>query len=516
MKKRKENFVEDIVESVRRDYLERLRLRKPFEARWRLNYDFYLGRQDVGINVLSEIERESKGFSWQEDGIYNHIAPIIDTRLAKLSALKPKMNVLPVSSSENDEKLASLAQDILYSCYERLGLSEVISKATNLSEIMGTSFYKVIWNGNRGRKVNDGLFEGDIEIDAVSPFEIFVDDFTNEDINDCESIIHAKAYSTKAIKNIWGVDVAPEDVSLFGGENLGASKAMVIEKYESPSIEHPNGRLIIVCGDKLLHIGELPYINLSGQKRGFPFIKQVAIRVPGSFYGISIIEKLIPIQRAYNGVKNRKHEYMNRLSLGVLTVEDGSIDIGDLEQNGLEPGKIVVFRQGAEKPEFLKEETLPDAFEKEEESLLNEFSEISGVTNLLSNKFNSTNMSGVALELLVEQDTSRINTTTEEINGAVKEMSRMILRLYKQFAVLPRLISKSDGDTKSLVYFKNSDIVTDDLVFVFDNSLYESLSVKREHILQLIDSGLLKNDDGQIDKDMKRKILELFGIGYIS
>ena len=44
-----------------------------------------------------------------------------------------------------------------------------------------------------------------------------------------------------------------------------------------------------------------------------------------------MVERAIPVQRAYNAVKNRKHEFLNRIAMGVLTVEDGSVDTDNLE-----------------------------------------------------------------------------------------------------------------------------------------------------------------------------------------
>lgn len=528
MKKKKDIFVEDIVSFVQEDFRKRQQDRKPFEAEWRLNNNFLNGNQFVDINVLSDLDQVEKNYYWQEREVYNHIAPIIESRLAKLNAIKPEMDIMPASSSIEDKKVAKLSQDILRSVYERLDISEKISRATTWSEITGTSFYKVSWNASRGKKIYDDksreIREGDIEVSVLSPFEIFPDSSACEEISDCESIIHAKAYSIRAIKNIWGVDVKGEDIDIFDYASTSSSPssstkknhAIVIERYESPSVDYPNGRLIVVCDDKLLYLGELPYINLASGERGFPFIKQVSIRVPGCFWGKSVINKIIPIQRAFNAVKNRKHEYMNRLSLGVLTVEDGSVDLNALEQEGLQPGKVIVYRQGANPPKFLEEETLPSAFEDEEESLLNEFSEISGVTNILSNRFNSTNLSGTALELLIEQDTSRLNSSIDEIDRAVKNVAKMILRLYKQFAVTPRLLRiTNDSHESDLVYFKNTDLGIEDIVFMSDSTILESLSVKRDHILELLSSDVLKNKDGQIDENVKRKVLEIFGINLL-
>lgn len=527
MKNNNEKFIEDITASVRQDFLDRQQQRKSFESQWRLNNNFLLGNQYVGIDNFDDLQEVQKAFYWQERKVFNHIAPIIENRIAKLTSIKPIMDILPSSSNIDDQKIASLSQDILRSTYDKLNLGQTISKAIVWSEITGTSFYKVCWNNTSGKKVfdKDGkqMFEGEIEIDALSPFEIYPDNNYVEDINKCESIIHAKAYTIKSIKNIWGVDVKGENVDIVEGISKGighktnVSQAIVIERYEMPSVEYPEGRLIVVCQDKLLYIGELPYINLSDGKRGFPFIKQVCLRVAGCFWGKSVIDKLIPIQRAYNAVKNRKLEYINRLSMGVLTVEDGSVDIDDLMQDGLQPGKIIVYKQGSMAPKYLSEEGLPNDFEKEEEKLLSEFSEVSGVFNILSNQLSTTSMSGVALELLLEQDRDRLNSSIEEIDKAVKDVAKMILRLYKQFAVMPRLLRIANKtDKQDFVYFKNTDLGVEDIVFTTDSSLSENISTKRDNILKLLSSDVFKNQDGKLDEKTKLKILEIFGINLFA
>lgn len=516
--KKNDKFLEDLIESVKQDFLTRQQERKPFEAEWKLNNNFFHGNQYATINPFNDVEDMDKMYFWQEREVFNHIAPVIENRLSKLTATRPDMDIMPTTDSEDDRKIASLSKDILKNTYEKLNLSSVISKVTHWSEICGTGFYKVIWDASSGKVVYDKdgkkMREGDVSVIAVSPFEIFPDSCANENIEDCESIIHAKSYSVREIKNTWGVDVVGEDVDepYMAGDftSVKHNQALVIEKYEAPSVEYPEGRLIIVCGDKLLYMGELPFINLPDGKRGFPFIKQVALKRTGAFFGQSVISKLIPIQRAYNAVKNRKHEFINRLTMGVLSVEEGSVDIDDLSSDGLQPGKIIEYRQGATPPKFLTEAGMPDIFHEEEEQLLDEFSEISGVTELLSNRYYSKNLSGTAIELLIEQGENKLNITLDEIRTAVKQVAKQILRLYKQFAVMPRLVKLSDN--KSVAYFKNSDLGLDDVQFVSDSILNSSLNSQRTQLLELINSGALKRSDGSIDEEVKSKILSLFGL----
>ena len=64
----------------------------------------------------------------------------------------------------------------------------------------------------------------------------------------------------------------------------------------------------------------------------------------GQFFGRSVIEDLIPRQRAYNGCLNRIHEYIKRIAIQGFYAEEGSIDIEEFEQNGAAPGAMLVYK----------------------------------------------------------------------------------------------------------------------------------------------------------------------------
>ena len=89
------------------------------------------------------------------------------------------------------------------------------------------------------------------------------------------------------------------------------------------------------------------------------------------------VSHCVPIQRAYNAVRNRKLECINRLSQVNLAVEDGSVDIDALENEGLTPGKVLVYRQGAHQPFILENaeqnKILLSYIQDEENQLENEF-----------------------------------------------------------------------------------------------------------------------------------------------
>lgn len=527
-------FYEDLVSEVKEDFYRRREERRVLERQWNLNMNYLAGNQYCEISPTGDLLEEESYYYWQNRNVYNHVAPIIETRLAKLSRVRPDMSVRAAGREDSDLKAAKIASDILKATSGRVGLDGVISKATLWSETLGTAFYKVMWNGDKGGLVGeiDGkkVKEGDVDVIAVSPFEIFPDTLFKEDICDLKSLIHARAMSVKDIKSLYGVEVEGRDIDVFSLSSLDGTRSvsqgkitsglmhdseLVIERYERPCEEFPKGRVVTIAGDKILSVSDLPYENGTDNVRDFPFIKQACIQQAGAFFGTSVIERIIPLQRAYNAVKNRKHEFLNRISMGVLAVEDGSLDTDELTEEGLSPGKVIVYRQGSNPPQMMSTGSVPIDFSYEEERLESEFITISGVSEISRNsKVPTTATSGVALQLLIEQDETRLSQTAENIRAAIKLMAKQIIRLFKQFAKSTRIMKiAGTGRKAEIFYYDGNDLNSDDVVFDTENELNSTPAQKKNSVFELLSSGILTDKDGSLSSRTKAKILEMLGYG---
>lgn len=519
-----------IVDFVTNDFKEKQQNRRTYELIWELNMNFYIGNQYSYITPSGFISDIEKNYSWENREVYNHIAPIIETRLAKLNKIKPNINIKPSSNTESDNYKAKLAKAILTSCYNENHLENIIATATHWSEITGTSFYKISWDSvSNNDKTNNS---GDAKISVCTPFEIYPDSNFTEDIEDCKSIIETRAFPADEVNREWGVNLTGEDINLFQLNNSSSLSnisgrsnytkvihstnhdyLLLIERYEKPSKKHPNGKLTIICKDKLLYDGDMPYTNGSKNTRTYPFIKQVSNKQLSCFWGSSIIERCIPMQKAYNSIKNKKHEFLTRLATGVLTVEDGSVDVDNLENNGIEPGKIIIYRNGSTPPKFLDPGTVPEEFEREEEKLLAEINNLSCISEVTTNASVPSGVnSGTALSLLVEQDESRLSTVAEEIRTSIKKISYQILRLYKQFSNNIRLNKLTDNNgALEMFYWTKNDISSDDILIDANNTLDETTANKKEILLKLIEKGIFSDNSGNITNQTKEKILSTLG-----
>lgn len=527
---------EKIVAEITADFKKRQEARRPIELNWRLNMNFVVGNQFAQISSKGDIEESGKEYFWQEREVYNHIAPILETRLAKLGRVKAKAQVRPATSDDEDVASASLATKLIDAVCKENDFSSQLALANTWSEITGSAFFKVTWDANKGHALDASgeIKEGDVTITLCPPFEIFPEDIAITDIDKQSSIMHAKVLTAKEVKRIWGNDVKGGDVNVFsfdnaqvgGGFGYTASvpkivsekredSVTVIEKYEAPTHEYPNGRLIIVAGDTLLYQGDMPYLNGEDGVRGYPFSKQVCIDNLTNFFGTSVVERIIPVQRAYNTVKNRKHEFMNRMAVGVMAVEDGSVDTDNLEEEGLPPGKVVVYRQGSTPPIMLSPTQVPSEFSREEEKLLNEFVMISGVSEVTTYSQVPANVaSGTAISLLLEQDDTRIALTADSLRESIKRISKQVLRLYRQFAKVPRVkrITGDNGDVE-IASFCAGNIDSEDIVFDTISDIEDTLSARRAMVYDLLKLGLFADENGKLNASTKARLFEILGFG---
>lgn len=531
----KEKHAEALVKDVTADFEARREMRRSLERGWQLNMNFVSGNQYCDIGAAGELEEETAEFYWQSRRCFNHIAPTLDTRIARLAKVRPSLEVRAFSDSDDDMKTARLCSNILKAVRNRIDLDGIIDRATLWSETCGTAFYKIVWNYEDGKVIGTddtghSIREGDVNVVALSPFEVYPDSLTAEGMEEVESLIHAKAVPVSQIKERFGVEIEGETITDFpfvpfssasgwrrpidGAAQPALQDAVIlIERYTRPSGEHPNGRLEIVAADKLLYEGDLPYRNGDRGERVLPFVRQTCIALAGAFFGTSVVDRMIPLQRAYNAVRNRKHEFLNRLSMGVIAVEDGSVDAEDLAEDGLYPGKVLVYRRGSEKPGFLESGTLPSEFEKEEERLSGEFILVSGMSEISRNSANPTHVtSATGLQLLIDQDVNRMHMSVESMERAVRETGKQILHLYKQFAGASRVMRMTGtGGYAELFEFSRSDISADDVQFV---SGYERTAEQRkEDILYLLSLGLLRDENGNFSDDTRNRVLEALGYG---
>jgi hypothetical protein len=516
------------------------KLKKPFELQARLNIEFIQGNQyaDIRFN-RNDLAQLPKIYDYQQREVYNQIAPILETRHAKLGRVSPSLLTRPATNEKEDIATSKVCSSILKGTYRYVEMHENIKEAIAWSEQCGTVFYGQQWNPKKGNAIGvlDGetIKEGDMDEEVISFFEIYPDSPRRSDVNKCRELIRAKAYHVDEIYETWGKSVKGRKVSIYnvemssiscGGLGYTANTQLIVPKeednselvmeyYRMPCRQYPNGRLIIKAGDVLLHSGDLPYLVGDDGERGIPIVRQVCIVRPGFFWGWSIVDRLIPVQRAYNAVMNRIHEYLNRIVLGVLTYEDGSIDEESLD-DGIPPGSRIAYNQGSQKPSFMESQRFPTELAQEESRLLNIFTIISGVSTFSRQSLPPVGAnSGVAMEIVQEQDETRLSSTAENVRIAVIKVGKQWLRIFKQYAKGPR-VAKYPGRNNymNVVAWEASQITTTDVILESENELAQTPAQRKQFVFDLDARGAFNDPEtGRKSKRGLSKFLSMLNMG---
>ena len=562
-------FEQNIIDYIKNEFEKRKNDRQELELQWRLNINYYNGDQFTYIDPGLGDVRETPLYSpWEERNVFNEIAPNIETRFAFLSKRRNLMKNRPASSSAEDRTSAKIGNRVLASTRSRLRMPEKQQEANLLAGVTGTAIWKTSWDLSRGRVVGveevesdenikeipyeryekyllgEGLNttyryirEGDVNTTVHSPFEFYPEN-VNKPIRENKRVMHVVLMSPEEVFTKWGVYEEGSDHTTFkivnsekkfyggtisgrmAGSILGTTEiynsVRVYEEHELPSPRYPNGRLIICTDEHLLYYGQLPDSFGENDEFEFCFDVQQSLRTEG-FFGKSLVERLIPLQNKFNSLKNRKQDYINRVTMGVLIAEEGALSDEDyLRENGIGPGEIVTYQQGYNKPSFLEPGQLPTVFENEEADLLNEFNRLSGVSQLAQQSVTPSNvMSGTAISSLAEQDDTRIGLEADNIKQCIASIGKKWLMLYRkhvQYARMVREIGKNDEFEIS--EFVGSDLTSFDVFIEAESETADTLSQRREKVIELLNSGLFNDTEtGNITNEGRIKIFELLELG---
>lgn len=540
---------EALIALVDNEFTRRQQERRLFELQWRLNIAFIEGQQFIDIDtVTAALEEVPVKFEWEEREVFNHVGPIIETRISKLAKMNPRLVAAPGTNSQEDIRSAKVATMVLKNVNNDELMDIKLAEFISWLESCGTAFFKNVWNPDKGRAIltlqgeqgDELLREGDIDIIVVPAQEIFPDSSYNQTLGKCRSIIHARAYHVDDIEDIWDVKVEPESTSAMqmqrslngvGGLGYGTGgfhyissslkeHAVVKEFLQKPSKRYPKGRLMLVVNGKLIDFRqELPYPVGKDGEPDFGLIKVDCVNRPGCFWGRSVVERLIPVQRRYNALRNRKAEALNRAAIGQWIVEEESLvdGIAIFEAQASAPGAIHQVKKNTNRePHMVQNPPLPAEFDTEERTLLEEFSSFSGVSELARQSKAPTGVkSGIALSIAAEQDETRLSSTSGNIANGLKEEGKIQLRLYKQFAKGQRTVRDIGKDNiVEILDWTGSDIRSDDVVVEGASAMLESPAQKRQMVFDLMASGLFNDPEtGRLTKEGQAKVFEMLEFG---
>ena len=542
-------YKEDVIQKVLEDLEKRKQERSVLEQQWTLNANFLVGNQYCEINPYrGDIEQLEPVYDWLERETFNQIAPLVETRIANLKKLSFMMKVNPATNELDDYAKAETSTSVLQHTQKVTDFESKKNTSIGWNELTGNCFWLSWWDKDKGEKyaveqtldidangeqksTETAYYQGDLDYGLITPYELYPESIFKQTVEAQRSIILEQVKTVDDIYDLYGVKVEGTNVETFELTPIGSGGGFgyenttvtighrtldnaekVITYFERPSKHKPNGQMIIIIGDKhLVYYGDLPYSRI-------PIVQSVCIEVAGQFFGKSAIERMIPIQRAYNGCVNRIHEFIKQVAIGSYIVEEGSIDIEFYEQEGQAPGAYLVYKQGSQPPVPIQNGTLPSEIMTERYNLKQDMEYAAGVSQLMVyGQAPSGVTSGKALDNLMEIDNTRLSLTGDHIRNAVKKLAIMWLEIYKKYATTHRIVNYVGANNigKAIVW-SHEDINSYDVEYTTENELLMSEDAQKQRFFDMYNMGMFTDDDGRIPMRVKLRALEYSKVGNYS
>lgn len=541
-----ELYKEDIIEKVLSELEKRRSQRSALETQWRLNANFLVGNQYCDVNPYSrDIEQLEPVYDWLERETFNQIAPLIDTRIANLKKINYRMKVKPRTNELDDMAKADVSTSILQFLQTSSNFDMKKNTAIQWNELCGNCFWLSWWDKDKGeeyanetiididdngkeRRYERAFYQGDLEYGLITPYEVFPESIFKEGIEAQRSIILEQVKTKDEIYDLYGIKVEGRAINTFeltpvsSGGGYGYESTVttvgtrsvddadkVITYFERPTKHKPGGRMIIIVGDShLVYYGDLPYSRI-------PITQMVCRQQAGQFFGRSVIEDLIPRQRAYNGCLNRIHEYIKRVAIQGFYAEEGSFDIEEFEQNGACPGAVIVYRKGSNPPTPIPNGVLPSEIMTERYNLKNDMEYVAGVSQLMVNGATPSGVtSGTAIQNLVDIDNTRLSLTGDHLRNSIKQLAIIWLEIYKKYATTRRVLNCTGTNRiGNAIIWSRDDINSYDVDYVTENELLTSEEMQKENFFNAYKMGLFADSNGQIPERVKQRAIELMKVG---
>jgi hypothetical protein len=442
------------------------------ERQWYMNLAFYFGNHYLKpLGSFKELSFVTpKAPPWRVRLVVNRIRPAIRTEIAKLTAQKPTAYVIPATGEDEDKAAAKAAEQIWESAYRDKELKKVLRRTLWWGTICGNAFVKEYWDASTGpTMVNPltGMEEtaGDVELEVVTPFHLFIPDITIEDIEQQPYVLHSTLKDANYVRRIYGFDATPNSsandsiidnryLNIISDASVNKKNQVLVHEVWIKPYGHkdfPEGGLLTVVNSKVVQrIDKYPYPH--GE---FPFAKFDHVQ-SGKFYSDSVIVDLIPLQRELNKSRSQIIEAKNLTSKPQLIAPKGSVQARKITS---EPGQVIEYTPGLAPPTPLPMQALPSYVLEEVDRLKQEMDEIAGTTEM-SRGNNPTQVTAYsALSYLQDQSETKLSASV----SSVEELAEKIARLYLKYVVyywdMPRTI-KAVGKDKmvEVAAWKGSDL----------------------------------------------------------
>lgn len=513
------------------------------EITWYRNIAFFLGHQYLVWDQARRLYYMPAAPRYRVRHVENRLKPTALHVVAKLTKNRPVSMVLPARMDDDAAQAAHCGQVILRHIH-KLNTEDILNiRLWFLAYLYGTAYKDLYFDESLGPKMVYSVDEsgnlkfkniGDVKVEVISPFHIVKErGAVNED--ECHMIgkisIKSLEYIRKRYPKYGGM-VKPEDVTNISSmesqvynlldktftpsnlnipkENDGQDKqtgfACIKELRIKTSDEYPRGRIIRMANGIYLEETTLPYKFMYDQNH-LGLIRHPFIDIPGSWYGDTPYNDLIPLQMRLNRNLSSIQEIINMMGkpkyLAPKQAElsrnavNNEFEVIEYNANPAMPAPSVI--PASESSITAVKASNDDRNEAwDEVSMMHETTRGGRIPGVDSN---------VAMVHLEEQDQTVYQPFLTGFENREEIMGRNKLMLVKEMWIEPRLLQVMGKNKEVEIYhFMTTEDLPTTVAIVPGSSFPVSLAARQQSLFQGLQAGAFGKAE-EIPWDLRISIL---------
>lgn len=539
---------------VERKFTAWLQQRQAHEPQWFMNAAFFRGQQGVTWSAIDNrlVSAPSINPNRTKRQI-NRLFAKVRARRAKFLKNRPTWVVVPATTDIKDKLDARATGKVLDYIWRRAHLDARYRDAVLWAETASRGYWWFHWNPDTiGRVLQDDpmggpkkvqeAVVGDVEIEVGSPFEVLVGDPGAGSLSGQYEIIRVKERSLAYVRERFpekGQFVAAESpgqtfsyetqisslnttsgvLGSSGGITTaeknrdadGSESSVIVKEYfRRPSADLPKGKYCVVANNVLLkEEDELPF-GFYDMDNPFPCVEFVDIPTVGQYWGTTVIEQLIDLQREYNGIRSMISTNIKLMGHPkVFVPKQAQIPEGAWTPDA---GEIIEYnaRPGMPEPKpWIPPNIIGDAW-KMIDLLRSEFDDVSQIYPSAEGKAGGS--SGFETNLLQEAADAVHAPDLRCHELAIEESAFKVRRIVKQGYQLPRLITVTSASYNPEMFEFGAAEVDEyaDIIVQAGSALPMLKGARIQAALDLFAKGVLGDP---ADPQVRRRLLNNLELG---
>ena len=518
--------VDELVSTLgdRMDRFNRYMQKQGLAQKWRRSYDMYYGKHlgETGAVGASNISRAGEDGELTVIGV-NHYRNLIKHVLSMTTDQKPAFDPRAINTDLESMQQASLSKNILdaYLVEKRMGRD--MKGAAERSLVLSKGFVYMRWDpslgqqfatepvhgedgqpvmGEDGQQKEKVLYEGDAEINAVSPWDVFYDVRVRAEKNHKWKVI--RTYKNKYDLAARYPHLSEKIVGLSSRDSFGTDKSAsfspvdfedendndiipVYEFYHLRTDAMPNGRYTLFLNESIV-----PYDGPFQYRDKIPVFRIT----PGEIFetGETYTDAfdILVLQEVYNILVSTS--FTNQQAFGVQTIwmpEGTNVSTTQL-------GKGLAVLKGGQpnmRPEVLQLCATPPEIFKNQSYIEGLLEKLMGVNSVIRGDPDHSLKSGAALgrlQAMAIQYSSNFQQSWAELQ---EDCGTFLLHLLQDFAKTERMVALAGKSNKgAMVSFTGEKINKIQRVVVdLGNPLSRTVAGRMEMADQLLQKGLIKD-----------------------